>query len=204
MIYKSLLAIFSILTLASCQNQTITVKNNTPAESSTNSTPVSPAPSKTSEPELSVGLPPDPAVVVLSKQEQATAAKSTVGVIYLKEGENKFLKEYGMNVTFKKMTEDSRCPQGVNCVWAGVAVAEIELMGLHTRPVTVRLSTMNDANKSYVNSQDFNGHSVSLVEVRPNTTSDKGFKCLVGNYRIGLKITNGSLGSSTVEHTTTK
>lgn len=204
MIYKLILGTISILTHATCQNQTVTEKNSTPSEGSTNSTPVSPTPSKTGESEISVGLPPDPAEVDLSKEEQATAAESTAGVIYLKEGENKFLKEYEINVTFKKMTEDSRCPEGVNCVWAGVAVAEVELMGLHTRPITVRLSTMNDAKKSYVKTQDFNGHSVSLVEVTPNTTSDKGFKSLVGNYRIGLKITKGNTESSTEQRTTTK
>ena len=204
MIYKLLLSTFSVLTLATCQNQTMTEKNLTTSAENENTTPATPTPPKTAEPEMSVGLPPDPAAVELSKQEQANSAKNTAGVIYLKEGENKFLKEYEMNVTFKKMTEDSRCPEGVNCVWEGVAVAEVELMGLATRPVTVRLSTMNDAKKGHTKTQDFNGHTVSLVEVAPNTTSSKGFKSIAGNYRIGLKITKGMSGSTSDQRTTTK
>ncbi len=33
------------------------------------------------------------------------------GIIYFSEGENKFLEEYQMNVTFKGISEDSRCPE---------------------------------------------------------------------------------------------
>ena len=39
------------------------------------------------------------------------------GILYLSEGENKFLKEYNMNVTFKRI-EDGHCPEGVNCIWS--------------------------------------------------------------------------------------
>lgn len=204
MIYKLLLGTFSVLSLATCQNQTMTEKNLNPSTEAANSAPVTPAQPKTGEPEMSVGLPPDRAAVELSKHEQAQATNKTAGIIYFREGENKFLKEYEMNVTFKRMVEDSRCPQGVNCVWEGVAVAEVELMGLATRPATVKLSTISDAKKGYTKIQIFNGHSISLVEVRPNITSDKGFKSNTGKYQIGLKISRGSSGASSDQRTTTK
>ncbi|MDP2453734.1 MULTISPECIES: hypothetical protein [unclassified Kaistella] len=108
-------------------------------------------------------------------------------IIYLKEGQNLYLKEYKMNVTFKKMIEDSRCPKDVQCVWAGNATAEVEFMGVSTRPMVLQFSTMNDANRGYFTKQNFNGYTISLVEVSPETTSGKGFKDLQGSYKIGLR-----------------
>lgn len=141
------------------------------------------------------GLPPDPEAMKRSEQE---AAQNSAGIIYLKEGENKFLKEYEMNVTFKKISADSRCPVGVQCIWAGVATAEIEVMGLATRPTTVSLSTLNDGQKGFTKSRPFNGYQISLVSVTPEPTAEKGTKALAGNYKIGIKITkDGTSGGTT-------
>lgn len=214
MIHRLILTSFGILTLATCQNPKIsetpakqeTVKTETSANSAepkisdvtTNQTSGTTKSKSNGEPEMSVGLPPDKeAVETAKKEQQNSTVKNTAGIVYLKEGENKFFKEYEMNVTFKKMTEDSRCPKDVNCIWAGVATAEVEVMGLYTRPVTLKLSTMNDAKKGYTKSQEFNGYTISLVEVTPETTSAKGFKALQGSYRIGLQFSKGSTGSGT-------
>ena len=220
MIHRLILTSFGILTLATCQNPKIsetTAKQETvKTETATNSTKPKTVDttvnqnsgetkSKTAgEPEMSVGLPPDKEAVETAKKEQQNSTmKNTAGIIYLKEGENKFLKEYEMNVTFKKMTEDSRCPKEVNCIWAGVATAEVEFMGLYTRPVTLKLSTLNDSKKGYAKSQEFNGYTVSLMEVTPETTSAKGFKALQGSYRIGLKFSEGATGGQTQRGGTT-
>ena len=109
-------------------------------------------------------------------------------MVYLKEGQNIYLEEYKMNVTFKRMVEDSRCPKEVQCVWAGNATAEVELMGVATRPRLLKLSTSTDAQKGYFTKQNLYGMSISLLEISPETTSAKGFKALQGSYKIGLKI----------------
>ena len=108
-------------------------------------------------------------------------------IIYFEEGENKFLQKYEMNVTFKKMIEDSRCPKDIQCIWAGNATAEIELMSIYTRPFLIRLSTTNDVDKGWSTIEEFNGYSISLIEVTPETTSAKGFKSIQGNYRVAIK-----------------
>lgn len=214
MIHRLILTSLGILTLATCQNPKVSeatteqesVKTETSANSTepkvldvtTNQSSGEPKSKANGEPEMSVGLPPDKEAVETAKKEQQNSTiKNTEGIIYLKEGENKFLKEYEMNVTFKKMTEDSRCPKDVNCIWAGVATAEVELMGVYTRPVILKLSTLSDATKGYSKSEEFNGYTVSLVEVSPETTSAKGFKALQGSYRIGLKLSKGSNGGGT-------
>ena len=214
MVHRLILTTFGILTLATCQNpkvsQSTTEQESVKTETSVNSTETKvldvttnqtsgePKSKANGEPEMSEGLPPDKEAVEIAKKEQQNSTmKNTAGIIYLKEGENKFLEEYEMNVTFKKMTEDSRCPKDVNCIWAGVATAEVELMGLYTRPVTLKLSTMSDAKKGYTKSQEFNGYTITLVEVSPQTTAEKGFKALQGSYRIGLQFSKGSTGRGT-------
>ncbi|MBW8362257.1 MAG: hypothetical protein K0M56_08750 [Kaistella sp.] len=127
--------------------------------------------------------------------QNASAKSSTNSVqtgkraaIFFKEGENRFLSEYEMNVTFKKMAEDSRCPTRVNCIWQGVATADILLMGTYTRPQTVKLSTLDMPAKGYSKSTVFNGYRITLVSVEPYPTQSKGFKSLSGNYKIGITI----------------
>ncbi|MGK6342634.1 hypothetical protein ACMGDK_10360 [Chryseobacterium sp. DT-3] len=122
------------------------------------------------------------------------------GIIYFNQGENKFLKEYEMNVTFKGISEDSRCPEGVACIWAGVAVAQVEVMGTYTRPVVLSLATSDHTGRNYHKSAEFNGYTISLEEVTPSRKSEPGGKDLDGQYRIGIKITKaGGASSSTTK-----
>ncbi|REC74664.1 hypothetical protein DRF60_17430 [Chryseobacterium elymi] len=118
------------------------------------------------------------------------------GIIYFNQGENKFLKEYEMNVTFKSISEDSRCPEGVACIWAGVAVAQVEVMGTYTRPVVLSLATSDHTGRNYHKSAEFNGYTISLEEVTPSRKAEAGGKDLNGKYRIGIKITNADTASN--------
>lgn len=117
-------------------------------------------------------------------------------IIYFTEGENKFLEEYQMNVTFKNISEDSRCPEGVTCVWEGAAVANVEFMGTTTRPMTIPLATTENEGRNYHKSAFFNGYTISLVEVNPAPTAGEGAKSLAGKYRIGIVITKGGEDST--------
>lgn len=127
---------------------------------------------KTSEPEMTVN------------ETKQNSQKQNL--IYFSEGENRFLPEYQMNVTFKNIAEDSRCPQGTQCVWAGVAVANIELMSTTSRPMTLQFSSTNVSGKNYQKTQTFNGYEISLEEVNPYPTTENGQKKLAGKYKIGI------------------
>jgi hypothetical protein len=109
-------------------------------------------------------------------------------IIYFNEGENKFLREYQMNVTFKGISEDSRCPKDVNCIWAGVAVAQVEVMGTATRPITLNLASMDNKGRNYNKSAEFNGLTISLADVQPYPGAEEGAKALNGKYKIGITI----------------
>ncbi len=118
--------------------------------------------------------------------------KSDKTILYFNEGENRFLKEYQMNVTFKGISEDSRCPKDVNCIWAGVAVAQIEVMGTATRPMTLEIATIDNKSRNYSASAVFNGYTISLADVQPYPRAVDGAKALKGKYRIGIIITKAS------------
>jgi hypothetical protein len=118
-------------------------------------------------------------------------------VIYFNEGENRFMKEYQMNVTFKGISEDSRCPKDVNCIWAGAAVAQIEVMGTATRPMTLHLATTDNKGRNYTTSADFNGYKITLTEVNPYPSAAEGSKSLNGKYRIGITISKAGENSTT-------
>lgn len=119
------------------------------------------------------------------------------GIIYLSEGENKFLKDYQMNITFKGISEDSRCPEGVNCIWAGVALAQVEVMGTSTRPILLNLASMDFPNRNYHQSADFNGYTITLQEVNPYPKAEGGTTALNGNYKIGVSIKKAAASSNT-------
>ncbi|MCW3161529.1 hypothetical protein [Chryseobacterium oryctis] len=123
-----------------------------------------------------------------ASQTQSTPTNKENEIIYFKEGENKFLKQYDMNVTFKDVSEDSRCPTDVQCIWAGVAVANIEVMGLSTRPVTLNLATMDNTSRNLSKSAQFNGYTISLREVTPYPNFKDGAGALKGKYQIGISI----------------
>lgn len=108
--------------------------------------------------------------------------------IILKEGERKFLEQQQMNIAFKKVTEDSRCPQGANCVWEGVATAEIELMGVYTRPKTILLSTQSNAQRGYVENFDFAGYRYTLTEITPEPTTRRPAEENKGQYILKLEV----------------
>ncbi|WP_326982757.1 hypothetical protein VUJ46_21800 [Chryseobacterium sp. MYb264] len=138
-----------------------------------------------------------------AQKEPATATKSSVSetkekkvkpmnltgeTLFFKEGENKFLKDYQMNVTFTGISEDSRCPADVNCIWAGAAVADVQVMGTTTRPVNLHLATTDNAGRNYFKSAEFNGYTITLTELTPYPDSKDGVKALNGNYKIGITI----------------
>ncbi|SEF48068.1 hypothetical protein SAMN05421847_0100 [Halpernia humi] len=125
-----------------------------------------------------------------AKNEVATSTKidNSQNLIYLNEGENIFLKEYQMNVTFKGIISDSRCPTGVNCIWSGAATASVEIMTTTSRPMLIELSTVNLDGKNLVKTQDIFGYTITLEQVLPYPNQKDKKEDLKGHYQIALKI----------------
>jgi hypothetical protein len=129
-----------------------------------------------------------------STNDVSTSAKmnNSQNLIYLKEGENIFLKEQQMNVTFKGIVADSRCPEGVNCIWAGAATALVEVMTTTSRPMQIEISTENLAQKNLNKTQNFAGYNISLEKLLPYPDQKNNTADLKGKYQIALKIEKGN------------
>ncbi len=93
---------------------------------------------------------------------------SKLQTIRIQEGKTETFSDLKMNITMRSIKEDSRCPEGVQCVWQGVAVAEIEFMSVHARPRTADLATLNLEAKGYNNSFLYDGKVFTLKSITPS------------------------------------
>ena len=67
-----------------------------------------------------------------------------------------------LRVTFDHVAEDSRCPEGVNCIWAGNAKVVLKLGKGRRRVSTMTLNTGVDPRQA-----DYRGYEVKLVKLDP-------------------------------------
>jgi hypothetical protein len=65
-------------------------------------------------------------------------------------------------VRYVELLEDSRCPAGVTCVWAGRVRVRIEVQRGNAKPASIELSTTADANLA-----DAGGVTWELRELQP-------------------------------------
>ena len=68
----------------------------------------------------------------------------------------------GVRITFERVTEDSRCPTGAQCVWAGDAAAAF---GLENPPDATRLTL--HTNGRFQQQGEFDGLVVRLEDIKP-------------------------------------
>lgn len=109
---------------------------------------------------------------------------SQSGEITLKEGESKMIKDSGITITFKSVSQDSRCPEGVNCVWEGVAVAELEVKGASKNASHISLATMTSPQQNFSKTAVYDGHQIELKNVLPYPK--QGVE--KGNYTIEVSV----------------
>ena len=71
-------------------------------------------------------------------------------------------------VGFSSVTEDSRCPEGVDCIWAGNAVVRASISKVNGRQESVDLNTGLEP-KEKLNG----GYRLRLVRLRPYPKKDE-------------------------------
>ena len=125
---------------------------------------------------------------------------SQENLIYLKEGETKFLKHQQMNITFAGITSDSRCPKGVNCIWQGAATASITIMTTTSRPVQMELSTVNMMSRKLTTTQNVDDYHITLEKVLPYPNQKNNKATLKGQYQIALKIEKGNVDQNNTDN----
>lgn len=80
----------------------------------------------------------------------------------LKHGQAALIKAAGLKIRFTAVIEDSRCPQGEQCIRAGNAKVELELKHDKEKPMIIRLDTAAGLQEA-----TYQGYTVKLVSLDP-------------------------------------
>ena len=103
----------------------------------------------------------------------------------LKINQEAMIEGEGLAVTFESVLEDSRCPEGVTCVWSGNAKVKIRLSKQKQTPGVVILNT-NGAHEMR-SSSSYLGYEIRLVALKPYPKVDKPVQ--PNEYRATLIVT---------------
>jgi hypothetical protein len=68
-----------------------------------------------------------------------------------------------LEVTFAAVPEDSRCPEGVQCVWAGRAAVDLKMAAPGAKSAEVRLTTERGSEEA-----SYGRYTVRLVSLEPH------------------------------------
>ena len=90
------------------------------------------------------------------------AADAKTGEIKLRVAQEKTAPGTTIKIKFLSVIEDSRCPEGVNCIWAGVAKIKIQLRKAGKPAQQFELNT-NQLDKFIT----FEGHTIKLTALTP-------------------------------------
>jgi hypothetical protein len=82
-------------------------------------------------------------------------------------GKSVTVRNTGVTVSFDEVVEDSRCPTGITCIWAGDAVVKISIKTRDGKPASYTLHT-----NSPERAADHGGNRVELVAVTPYPKGD--------------------------------
>jgi hypothetical protein len=80
-------------------------------------------------------------------------------------GQSVMLNDALVTITFIGMSEDSRCPTQVNCVWSGRAVANFRVQANGEPAQNIVLSTIHSPEKTNVASVA--GYRIEMTDVQP-------------------------------------
>lgn len=89
----------------------------------------------------------------------------------IKVGEQVVIQEAGLKISFSVVKEDSRCPTGVNCIWAGNGKIVVKVSKTGKKAADVQLNTgIEPRNGRY---QDYD---IKLIGLDPYPKENVGIK----------------------------
>jgi len=89
----------------------------------------------------------------------------------LKLGQQVLIENERLKISFIGVTEDSRCPEGVQCVWAGNGKVVLRLSKVRKRATMMKLNTGVDPKQNA-----YQGYDVKLVSLNPYPKKDVKIK----------------------------
>lgn len=104
----------------------------------------------------------------------------------LRAGRTVTLAREGLRLRLVRVASDSRCPTGVDCVWAGNAEVVVEV-GTRNRRVSKTLRLNTNASPDRPAEDKYRSYTVKLVELKPYPRA--GRKIRQGEYTATLLVT---------------
>jgi hypothetical protein len=100
----------------------------------------------------------------------------------LKINQEAMVEGEGLAVVFESVLEDSRCPEGVDCIWSGNAKIKVRSGKQKQTPAPVELNTgVGAKSSSYLN------YEIRLIALKPRPKADK--RVQPNEYKATLIIT---------------
>lgn len=106
----------------------------------------------------------------------------------LKSQQTAMLQSENIQIKFLNVTQDSRCPSDVNCVWEGLVTVVVNIQQNNQDLGNFKLTQRGGQEKLAV--QNFVGQKIDLVEVNPYPKSTKPIQ--LADYVITLIVSNTS------------
>jgi hypothetical protein len=104
----------------------------------------------------------------------------------LRVGQEVYVAEQKLSVKFVAVAEDSRCPKGVTCIWAGNVRIRLQVTKDRSKPEQVELS-LNPRDFPDGEAADCGDYRIKLVGVEPYPVKDQQLKA--GDYTATLSVT---------------
>ncbi len=98
-----------------------------------------------------------------SKTETSVVSNNTVKIDLEKQVK---IPNSKINLKFTEVTEDSRCPVDVTCVWEGIATVNI-VANSNNQTTNFSVGTRDFSAKNISKSFNFSGYKFTLTEVAP-------------------------------------
>jgi hypothetical protein len=89
----------------------------------------------------------------------------------LKTGGEALVKETGFRLKFDGLVDDSRCPEGVDCIWAGNGKITLTVRKGTSKSIMFELNTTTEP-KSFT----YQGYEITLVRLAPYPKKDVKIK----------------------------
>jgi hypothetical protein len=103
----------------------------------------------------------------------------------LRVGQEVLVADQKLTVKFVSVPEDSRCPTGVNCIWAGNVRVQLQVTKAKSKPSKVELS-LNPRDFPDGEAADCGDYKLKLVKVDPYPVADQQLK--PGDYTATLSV----------------
>ena len=89
----------------------------------------------------------------------------------LKAGQKARIKGEGLTISFSSVAEDSRCPEGVDCIWAGNAKIVLKLSKSKGDSASFELNTNMEPHE-----KSFQRYTIILKKLSPYPKKDSSIK----------------------------